>query len=78
MIQMESLVAIRCVCIRRYLLRLPDYDIKLKDHGFCNSVTNPPLIDLFVKIRLSKKEKTLCLEMANVETVSWSPSLFVN
>ena len=51
MVQMESLVAIKCVCIRRYLLRLIVYDVKLKDHGFCNCVTNPPLIDSFVKIR---------------------------
>ena len=59
MVQMESVVAIKCVYIRRYLLRLIDYDVKLKDHGFCNSVTNPPLIGLFVKIRLSKKENLM-------------------
>ena len=62
MVQMESLVAIKCVCIRRYLLRLPDYDIKLKDHGFCNSVTNPPLIDLFVKSDYQKKRKPYVLK----------------
>lgn len=62
MVQMESMVAIKCVCIRRYLLRLIDYDVKLKDHGFCNSVTNPPVIDLFVKIRLLKKEKPYVLK----------------
>ena len=52
MVQMGFWVSIKCVHIRRHLLRVTDYDVELKDHGFCNSVTSLSLIDLFMEIRL--------------------------